>query len=312
MYLGKLTIQSVATLTTAISFTVGAFTVGAIRAIAAPAIAVETQPVTIRFAANVGNQAFSCRTISSLGKPATSQVASDFRFYVSEIALLDAQGKAVPVALEQDGKWQYQNLALLDFENKTGACVNGTTETRDRVVGTVPKGNYTGLKFTLGVPFGLNHEDAALAPSPLNLTGLWWNWQAGYKFVRIDLQRPSIAASTGKQKHEGHDAEESAIGFPIHLGSTGCQAAAGRDKPTHCQYPNRATVILTRFDPAQNRVVADLARLVATSNLKQNQPKTAPGCMAGPSDQDCMGIMTRLGLSFMGKPAAPQTFFRVE
>ena len=114
-----------------------------------PATAAENQEVTIRFAAKVGNQPFSCGSTYRLGKPAIEQTLSDFRFYVSEVALIDAQGKTVPVTLVQDGKWQYQNVALLDFENKTGACANGTTEMRDRVIGTVRKGNYTGLKFTL-------------------------------------------------------------------------------------------------------------------------------------------------------------------
>lgn len=276
-----------------------------------PATAAETQEVTIRFAAKVGNQPFSCGSTYRLGKPATEQTLSDFRFYVSEVALIDAQGKTVPVTLVQDGKWQYQNVALLDFENKTGACANGTTEMRDRVIGTVRKGNYTGLKFTLGVPFALNHEDSTLAPSPLNLTALWWNWQFGYKFARIDLQNPTMESIGNQQKRQGHGGEASS-GFLIHLGSTACQAETTSEKPTRCSYANRATVVLTRFDPAKNIVVADLARLVATSNLSQNQPKTGPGCMSEPNDRDCSGIMANLGLLFTSKPVATQTFFQIE
>jgi len=45
------------------------------------------------------------------------------------------------------------DLALLDFEDGTGGCVNGTPDVNDRVAGTVPEGHYTGLRFTLGVPF---------------------------------------------------------------------------------------------------------------------------------------------------------------
>ncbi|KAM3094588.1 MbnP family copper-binding protein [Phormidesmis sp. 146-12] len=276
-----------------------------------PAISAETQPIAIRFAAKVGKQPFACGSNYSLGKPATNQTLSDFRFYVSEVALIDDQGKAVPLTLEQDNKWQYQNVALLDFENKMGACVNGTTEMRDRIVGTVPKGNYTGLKFTLGLPSGLNHEDSTLAPSPLNLTGLWWNWQFGYKFARIDLQSPTMAPMGGRQKHQEPGGEASS-GFPIHLGSAGCQAGTASEKPSRCDFPNRATIVLTRFDPAKNLVVADLTQLVATTNLNQNQPKTAPGCMSEPDDRNCVGIMANLGLPFMSKPAVTQTFFRVE
>lgn len=283
------------------------------KAIADSVTASETQPVTIRFAAKVGNQSFSCGSNYRLGQPATNQTLSDFRFYISDVALIDETGKTVPVTLEQDGKWQYQTVALLDFENKTGACTNGTVEMRDRIVGTVPKGNYTGLKFSLGIPFDLNHEDATLAPSPLNLTGLWWNWRLGYKFVRIDLQSSTMAQSTHQQqKQDSHSTEEASSGFPIHLGSTGCQGETTSEKPTSCSNANRASVILTQFDAAANVVVADLERLVAQSNLDQNQPKTAPGCMSEPNDNDCTSIMTNLGLPFMDKPTTTQTFFRVE
>jgi hypothetical protein len=163
------------------------------------AIASQTEEVTIKFAGKVGNNAFSCGTNYKLGKPVTTVTALDFRFYVSDIALIDANGKAVPLTLKQDGKWQYQNVALIDFENKTGACANGTIETSDRIVGTIPKGNYKGLKFTLGVPSNLNHEDSTLAPSPLNLTSLWWSWRFGYKFARIDERKSTYCSSNHAQ-----------------------------------------------------------------------------------------------------------------
>lgn len=281
----------------------------------APAIAQETtpetQPVTIRFAVKVGDRTFSCGSNYPLGNPATNQTLSDFRFYISEVALIDETGKTVPVTLEQDGKWQHQNVALLDFENKTGACTNGTVEIRDRIVGTVPKGNYTGIKFSLGIPFELNHEDATLAPSPLNLTGLWWNWRLGYKFARIDLQSSTTAKTDKQHQGEGHS-EGAASGFPIHLGSTGCEGETTSEKPASCSNANRASVILTDFDPVKNVVVADLERLVSSANLDRNQPKTAPGCMSEPNDNDCTSIMTNLGLSFKNKSATDQTFFRVE
>ncbi|MCE2696142.1 MAG: metallo-mystery pair system four-Cys motif protein [Nostocales cyanobacterium LE14-WE4] len=116
-----------------------------------------TQEVKINFQARVDKQPFECGKTYTLGKPATKVTPDDFRFYVSDLALIDNNGKSIPVNLTQDGKWQYQNVALLDFENKSGGCANGTVETRNQIVGTIPKGNYQGLQFTLGVPFNLNH-----------------------------------------------------------------------------------------------------------------------------------------------------------
>lgn len=172
--------------------------IGLVAVVAMPTAA-ETQTVSIRFAAKVGDQPFVCGTNYELGQPALRMMPTDFRLYVSDVALINQQGEAVPVALTQDGKWQYQNVALLDFEDKTGACANGTAETRTEVAGTVAAGSYRGLQFTLGLPFALNHADSTLAASPLNLTSLWWNWRAGYKFARIDLASMTQAAAPAHQ-----------------------------------------------------------------------------------------------------------------
>jgi uncharacterized repeat protein (TIGR04052 family) len=277
------------------------------QAIAAP----QNQTFTIKFAAQVGQEPFNCNSSYRLGKSAIKYRASDFRFYVSDVVLIDRTGKAVPVTLEQDGKWQYQNVALLDFENKTGACTNGTIEMRDRIVGTLPPGDYTGLRFSLGIPSNLNHEDGTLAASPLNLTALWWNWRFGYKFLRIDLQASSSTPhSTTNHKQHSHGKTGSS-GFPIHLGSTGCQEETATDKSINCTYPNRTTVLFSNFNPTKQIVVADLKRLVAGSNLSRNQPQTSPGCMSEPNDKDCTGIMKNLGLPFANKPSSSQKFFHL-
>lgn len=280
--------------------------------------ATETQAVTIDFKAMVGDRPFQCgESYSGLGTQDSTVTPTDFRFYVSEIALIDADGNAVPLTLEQDGQWQYQNVALLDFENKEGPCANGTAQTRSRVVGTVPEGDYQGLQFTLGVPFDLNHEDATLAPSPLNLTSLWWNWQGGYKFVRIDLETPStaskgIAENPERHGHQAPHHQSQVQGFPIHLGSTGCQVEAQSQKPSSCSHPNTSTFVFETFDVRENVVVADLAALVAQTNLQSNQPDTPIGCMSSPEDGDCSSILSNFGLPFNGEPSPGQTFFRTQ
>lgn len=289
------------------------------------AAAAETQEVEIKFSAVVGEKPFNCgESYSNLGAQTGSFTATDFRFYVSDVALIDASGKAVPIALKQDGKWQHQNVALLDFENKSGACANGTADTRDRIIGTIPKGNYKGLQFTLGVPFNLNHEDASLAPSPLNLTSLWWNWRGGYKFLRIDLKNqmagPMPAGKSGRQNSKIAHTEGShggsngggVQGFPIHLGSTGCKANANAQKPSNCANPNTAKIVFSNFNPTTNTAIADLKSLVSQTNLAVNQANTPPGCMSEPNDGDCTGIMNNLGLPFGDKPAVEQTFFKIK
>jgi uncharacterized repeat protein (TIGR04052 family) len=278
------------------------------------------QAVTINFQAKVGKQAFACgKSYSDLGTVPTAVMPNDFRLYLSDIALVDANGKAIPLKLEQDGKWQYQNVALLDFENKSGGCSNGTVETRNKIIGTVPPGDYQGLQFTLGIPAQLNHADATLAASPLNLTSLWWNWRGGYKFLRLDLQNQHTALKheAGKmqnhqQNHPMNSQTESDRGFPIHIGSTGCQGDTETQQPSDCSNPNQSRIELDNFNPEQNVVVANVASLLTKTNLNTNQPDSPMGCMSSPEDQDCLGIMHNLGLAFGHKPTSGQTFFQVE
>src|SRR5687768_4539108 len=92
----------------------------------------DTSPraVTIQFQAKVGTADFACgQTYADLGAENTSISPRDFRFYVHDVTLIRDDGARVPLTLDQDGAWQYQNVAFLDFENFTGACQDGTAET---------------------------------------------------------------------------------------------------------------------------------------------------------------------------------------
>ena len=252
------------------------------------------QKVAVRFRAMVGGEEFACgQTYSGIGTTASKLSPRDFRFYVHNVALIDEAGKAVPLQLDQDGKWQLDDTALLDFENATGGCVNGTPEMNDRISGTIPTGHYTGLRFTLGVPFNKNHTDLTQQPPPLNLTALAWVWNAGRKFARLDF------SSTGMPR-----------GYAVHLGSTGCTPNEVKTAPpAQGGAPNRVDIELRAFNPS-DFVVADLAALLKDSNIDTNQEKTAAGCMSSPDDGDCAPLFANLGLPFPGQQAGKQSFFR--
>jgi uncharacterized repeat protein (TIGR04052 family) len=212
------------------------------------------------------------------------------------LRLVKADGSDVPVALTQDGLWQVDDVALVDFEDATGACANGTPETRSVIEGTVPAGDYAGVRFEIGLPFDKNHADVTLAPSPLNLSRMFWNWNAGYKFIRLDIR------STGQPR-----------GWLVHLGSTGCSPAGSMSTPAvSCTNRNAVTVDLPSFAPARDVVEMDVAALFAASNVDVNTDKTAQGCMSGPSDPECQGLFTQLGLAIGDTPAATQKVFRVK
>jgi len=185
---------------------------------------------------------------------------------------------------------------LLDFEDKTGPCSNGTTEINGMIHGTVPQGTYDGISFKLGVPFDLDHADASTAPSPLNLSSLFWDWNSGYKFLRAD----SAPAAGGAP-------------FLLHLGSVACKGDFANGGVTGCDRPNVADVVLTAFDPAKSKIVVDYAAVVAGSDLSKNVGG-APGCMSGPTDPECDPIFQRLGLSVQDASTHPdqQKLFTVE
>ncbi len=270
-----------------------------------------TMPVTLRFAAQVAGQPFECgRSYGAIGTTKSSITPSDFRMYVSEVHLIDAAGRAVPVALAQDGTWQRGDVALIDFENGAGPCRNGTAATNTSVRGTVPAGTYAGVRLTLGVPFASNHGDPTVAPAPLNTTAMFWTWQGGYKFLKFDAATTGRPALTAPPAADGGG---SASGFSVHLGSTMCASPARTQPPSACQSPNRVTVRFDRFDLEKNVVVADIGAVLAGANVDVNAQGTSPGCMSFPKDADCPPVMGALGLGYDGAPApGPQRFLRMQ
>lgn len=251
-------------------------------------------PVALRFRATIGGQDFACgQSYADVGEPPATLVGSDYRFFVSQIRLVDDAGLEVPVKLEQDGKWQVMDLALLDFEDGSGLCSTyGNRDTHTSVTGRVPKAHYKGIHFTLGLPFDENLMDAATAPSPLNLSAMWWNWAGGHQFVRIDTR---VGTATGP-------------GYVVHVGNTGCVLSSG--VPQMCSHVNTVDVLLTGFDPTTSTVVADLAPILAGTDVSMDA--AALGCQSDTDDPDCGPIFSRLGLPFGSAPGGTQQFFTVE
>ena len=252
------------------------------------------RPVEIQFKGAVGHDEFACGTAySGIGTADSQLLPSDFRLYVSQVHLLELGGAEVPVQLDQDGIWQHDDVALLDFENGSGPCnAFGNEATNTTIRGMVPAGVYTGIKFTLGVPFDLNHGNASTAPAPLNFTAMFWNWQAGYKFLRVDNA-------------------SGAFQF-LHLGSTGCESGGPSQPPSVCASPNRPTVEITGFNPDHSVIVADLKTLLAGNDLSTNAGG-APGCMSDSNDPECAAVFAALGLTFPGgQPTSGQTFFYLD
>jgi len=261
--------------------------------LAPTAQAAKPQTYHIRFAAAVGSKPFQCgQSYTDLGLGGATVAVDYFRFFVSGVRLIDATGRRVPLELQQDGVWQRRDVAFLSFENPASGCANGSPLQHEEVAGTAPPGDYRAVEFTLGLPNDLDHADATVAESPLNLTDMFWTWQAGYKFLRFDAR---VTAPDG-----------SSAGYFLDLGSTGCTQPPGG--AVTCRNPNLETVVLDGFDPEKNVVVADLGSLFAHADLLALA--RAGGCMSSPG-QACQPVMHDLGVAFGGEAGGAQALFRV-
>lgn len=237
----------------------------------------DLEPVRVRFVAGVGGEPFSC-ALSLRAADGRRVTPQDLRLFVHGVVLLDERGRVHPVTLIADGVSQSEEVALLDFEDGTGSCGNGTRLVHTTLEGRAPARRWTGLRFVLGVPFALNHADPTRAAPPLNLGRMHWGWQAGYKFLRF----------------EGVREDGEAVRF--HLGSTGCRGTFGRIEG--CARENRAVIELSPFDPAQDVVTLDLEALLDVR------------CMSDAGDAGCRAPFAAAGLSPDGEAqAVPRRLF---
>lgn len=285
----------------------------------------EPTPVAISFSAVDGaGQAFECGKTGLHINSLTDARAGDLRFYVHDVEL-EKDGRAIPIELEQDGVWQFQNVALLDFEDGTAECefvIFGKTKTEatNNTVRGLPAeaGPYTGVRFTLGVPVALNHTDVATAEAPLSSIGMDHGKEDGRQFLRFGF----YSDTTGLTGNGDHNLLmlRSVCGNVTEEGDTPQSA-------DECDKPNRPTYSLAvdgAFDPDTNRVELDVDALVA-----------GYGALGTPADDlssagriDCYGPLHAgdmgetsgakrcgtfygpLGLDYAtGKPTATQTVF---
>jgi len=243
--------------------------------------------------------------LTGLGTAGTDARLLDARFYLHDVALVAADGSQDLITLDAN-EWQAHNLVLIDFQNRADNCGGEPKPTHALISGTVPDTGktYVGLKFVMGVPEALNHQNQTAATAPLNIPSLFWSWQSGYKFLRLDV------APVGGIIRPGN-AGFSATTWNIHLGSTDCSGDPQAGAVVSCSRLNRANVVLTPYALGQT-LVFDYAALVAATNLGIDMAGPA-GCMSGLSDPECQALFERLGIDFSsGLAKDGQAVFRIE
>jgi hypothetical protein len=100
-----------------------------------------------------------------------SFTASMFKYYISNIRLVDASGTLHPVP---------ESYFLVD---------QATTSSMTLELKDIDAGTYTGIKFILGVDSARNCSGAQTgALDPIN--GMFWTWNTGYIFMKLEGDCP--------------------------------------------------------------------------------------------------------------------------
>lgn len=254
--------------------------------------------IELQFDVRLAGERVACgQTLPALGANRREGSLRDLRFFVHDVQLIDRDGVHVALQLSDDGLWQSSGVALLDFEDGSADCENGSPELNAQLFGTAPDGDYVGLAFRIGVPEALNHLDPFQQAAPFGNSGLHWGWTQGYKFLRLDL---GLGAADG----------QAADGYEIHLGSDGCSREG---KKIRCERQNVAQVELRSFDAQRDKVVLDLSALLASVDLVRRPDEEAvPGCTSKADDDDCAPVFEAFGLSLAhGTPSGKQHVFKV-
>jgi len=122
----------------------------------------------------------------------TSFKMSAARMYISNVELLKADGSTVTFSGEsitvpaQDG----ENVVTHTVDDKIVLARHDAGES-EYMLGQAPAGNYTGIRFNVGVTGLDNHVDAVQVPASHPLAkqadvNNHWSWKPGFIFLRMD------------------------------------------------------------------------------------------------------------------------------
>lgn len=292
-----------------------------------PAVVNTSQAVTISFAAQANGKDVKCGAVNSIDNLGTGNKTAeiqDLRFYIADVKLINDKGQAVAITLDKN---DYQNygVALLDFEDATGACSAGTAQTYTAITGKINTGNYKGIQFVLGVPdtgvdstgktVALSHTETTSMSAPLDIAAMAWSWQGGRKFVKIEVN-PIGGVTNQKNTPDVTTDDSNEKVWTVHLGATDCKDKGATESPLtryQCGHPNLTTIKLSSFDYTKQKVVLDVPALLTGSDIAIN--KTGPlGCMSATSDLECPAVFDAFGIDLVtGKTSTTktQTAFKV-
>lgn len=229
--------------------------------------------IMIPVVAQVGDQALACgMEYPGFGLAQSIVEFSEFALYVHDVHLRNEDGAWVRMRMRDDGMWQRDGVALLDFlGHGSPACAQqGTAETNTLITGYMPEGKYSAIRFSLGVPASHNHINAVTEVAPFNRQRMWWSWASGFRYLKADMRVRTVRPD-GTIKDTPK--------YYAHLGGVNCS----KDPTTlvyGCKDP-RVAVVEFPLDPSREGIVVNPLALFAQDDLSIGR-----GCMGGFSLKD--------------------------
>lgn len=201
---------------------------------------------------------------------------SQMQLFISNLKLQDTQSHWHNITFETQIKDPKQIKNPKKESNQValvGGICNQAMNWQIAALSPISSQNIKAISFNVGVPFELNHKNPITQPSPLNQADMFWVWQTGYKFLRLELA--------------SDDSE-----WIFHLGSTGCQSASPvRPPQSRCKNPNYTTIKLEKFN-AKKPIIIDLKKLLVDIDLKKDN-----NCQSDESNPLCQTLIKRMGIN---------------
>lgn len=233
----------------------------------------KTKLHTIQFTVTKNLQSFTCDTRFNHNNQ--NWQLSQLQFFIHDIKFKTASGS-----------WVNAKLHPTISHSKAVALIGGLCDGKQiwqlSVNAPLNRNEIFGLQFSLGVPESLNHLNPLRQPSPLNQPDMFWSWQMGHKFLRLEMNT-NQQANQSKMNTSEH--------WLLHVGATGCSSSSPvRSPQTSCKNPNVSTIQLPDYS-ASKKVFINMMSLIQGLNLNS---KTS--CQSSPNTPSCRTLLPRLGI----------------
>jgi hypothetical protein len=220
------------------------------------------EPVKISFEARVAGEPFKCgQDYTGLGADAATGTPQDFRFYVHDVRLVTEAGAEHPVDIEDDGDYQGGGVALLDFEDGTGACTNGTEldphhDLRHRPRRAAPR--------RPGEPLQRACASASACPrtKPRRPHGAAVPAQRHDDVVVVE-RRAHLLRGLGRVRRRRP------FDLGVHVGSTGCEGDAVAGEVVSCSNSQPPRDRARRLRPRGSTIVVDWGALLGPAPARR-------------------------------------------